>query len=120
MFRAAVLALSIASASAFVAPSASRAATALEAKKQAPAPEKKTGGGYYSGYSPFPPFYEAVSGYGQDFGAPASGVWDPLGLLYDADQVRILLLGQLCGYDFMRIIDHLLQSPFLCACTWSL
>jgi hypothetical protein len=111
MFRTIVLALSVASASAFVSPAPAAATTALSAKKAAapakapakapfslfgkkaaPAPAKKasaktSGPGYYSSFSVFPPFYTG-SEYAEDFGAPSSGIWDPLGLLYQADQAR--------------------------------
>jgi hypothetical protein len=102
MFRAIVLALSVASASAFVSPAPAAATTALSAEKKAPfsmfgkkaapppAPSKQaqqTGKGYYSSFSAFPPFYTG-SEYADDFGAPSSGIWDPLGLLYEADQER--------------------------------
>lgn len=80
MFRSAVLALCLGVASAFVAPSTPAASTALSAK----------GDGYYSKYSVFPPFYEPNEDFEDDFGAPSSGVWDPLGLLHNANQVGSL------------------------------
>jgi len=49
---------------------------------------KSEGGGYYSKYSLFPPFYEPNEEFAADFGAPSSGVWDPLGILYKADQAK--------------------------------
>ena len=78
MYRAAILALCLGAASAFVAPKAPAAKSLLKADK---------GDGYYSKYSLFPPFYEPSEEYASDFGAPSSGVWDPLGVLYGADQV---------------------------------
>jgi len=85
MFRAAVLALCLGSASAFVAPSASGASTVLSAKPKAKVAQVEEKG-YYSKFSVFPPFYEANPEYAGDFGAPSSGVWDPLGVLHNADQ----------------------------------
>jgi hypothetical protein len=74
-FRAAVLALCLGAASAFVAP------------KLASAP-KTVVQGYYDKFSLFPPFFEPNEEFENDFGAPSSGVWDPLGILYNADQAR--------------------------------
>lgn len=79
MFRSTVLALCLGVAAAFVAPNAPAASTSLKAKE---------GGGYYSKYSVFPPFYEPNPDFADDFGAPSSGIWDPLGLLHNANQER--------------------------------
>jgi hypothetical protein len=72
MFRTAVLALTLGSASAFMAPqAAAKASTTLEARKKAAA------------------FVPAAPSFADAIGAqPPLGLWDPLGLLEDADQDR--------------------------------